>query len=148
MKVKWLNFTKPEPSLCFAVESGKHLLKMGKGGVIERVISAVSAAPIVVLCRKGNEDVCVCGDFSVTHSARADVETYPRPQIEDMHSALTGQISTKTGQIFHQKVVTYLGHEIDGEGLHPTEDQFAAICDAPRPKDVTALKSFLGLIMF
>ena len=95
MKVKRLNFTKPEASLCFPVESGKYLLKMGKGGVIERVISAVSAAPIVVVCRKGNEDVCVCGDFSVTHSAYADVETYPRPQIEDMHSALTGQISTK-----------------------------------------------------
>ena len=109
--------------------------------MIERVISAVSVAPIVVVGRKGNEDVCLCGDFSVTHNAYADAETYFRPQIEDMHSALRGQISTK-------KLVTYLGHKIDGEGLYPTEDQFAAICDAPRPKDVTALNSFLGLIMF
>ena len=37
---------------------------------------------------------------------------------------------------------------IDGEGLHPTEDKLKAIPDAPRPKDVTALKSFLRLIMF
>ena len=42
----------------------------------------------------------------------------------------------------------YLGHKIDKKGLHPTEDKLAAIHDAPRPKDVTALKSFLGLIMF
>ena len=49
---------------------------------------------------------------------------------------------------FLQKCVTYLGHKIDGEGLHPTKDKLAAIRDAPRPKDVTALKSFLGLIMF
>ena len=49
---------------------------------------------------------------------------------------------------FLQKCVTYLGHKIDGEGLHPTDDKLAAIRDAPRPKDVTALKSFLGLIMF
>ena len=49
---------------------------------------------------------------------------------------------------FLQKCVTYLGHKIDGESLHPTEDKLAAVCDAPRPKDVTALKSFLGLIMF
>ena len=49
---------------------------------------------------------------------------------------------------FLQKCVTYLGHKIDGEGLHPTEDKLASIRDAPRPKDVTALKSFLGLIMF
>ena len=49
---------------------------------------------------------------------------------------------------FLQYCVTYLGHKIDGEGLHPTDDKLAAIRDAPRPKDVTALKSFLGLIMF
>ena len=49
---------------------------------------------------------------------------------------------------FLQSSVVYVGHKIDGEGLHPTEDKLAAIRDAPRPKDVTALKSFLGLIMF
>ena len=49
---------------------------------------------------------------------------------------------------FLQKCVTYLGHKIDGEGLHPTEDKLASIRDAPRHKDVTALKSFLELSMF
>jgi len=49
---------------------------------------------------------------------------------------------------FLQSSVVYIGQKIDGEGLHPTEDKLAAICDAPRPKDVTALKSFLGLTMF
>ena len=49
---------------------------------------------------------------------------------------------------FLQPSVVYLGHKIDGEGLHPTEDERTAIRDAPRPKDVAALKSFLGLIMF
>lgn len=49
---------------------------------------------------------------------------------------------------FLQKCVTYLGHKIDGEGLHPTENKLAAVRDSPRPNDVTALKSFLGLIMF
>ena len=49
---------------------------------------------------------------------------------------------------FFQSSVVYLGHVIDGEGLHPTQDKLKAIQDAPRPKDVTALKSFLGLIMF
>ena len=75
MKVKRANFKKPELSLCFAIESGKHLLKMGKCGVIERVISAVSVAPIVVVGRKGIEGVCVCVDFSVTHNEYEDVET-------------------------------------------------------------------------
>ena len=42
------------------------LLKMEKDGVIERVTSAVSAAPIVVVGKKESEDVLVCGDFNVT----------------------------------------------------------------------------------
>ena len=66
------------------------LLKMGKDGVIQRVTSAVSAAPIVVVGKKESEDVRVCGDFSVTYNAYGDVETYPMPQIQDMHSALRG----------------------------------------------------------
>ena len=66
------------------------LLKMEKDGVIERVTSAVSAAPIVVVGKKESEDVHVWGDFSMTYNAYANVETYPMPQIEDMHSALRG----------------------------------------------------------
>ena len=58
--------------------------------MIERVTSANSAAPIVVVGKKDSEDVRVCGDFSVTYNASARVETYPMPQIEDMHSALRG----------------------------------------------------------
>ena len=45
------------------------LLKMEKGGVIERVTSAVSAAPIVVVGKKKSEDVRVRGYFSVTYNA-------------------------------------------------------------------------------
>ena len=221
------------------------LLRMKKDGVIERVTSAVSAAPIVVVGKKESEDVRVCGDFSVTYNAYANVETCFMPQIEDMHSALRGctvfsvldikqayhqipiaqksqgdlTINTHTGLFtfrrlpngihsgpaifqrimdnllsdipkavsrlddilvagideedhlctlslvlewlftagfrpnkdkckFRQKCVNYLGHKIEGEGLHPTEDKLAAIRNAPRPKDLTASKSFLGLIMF
>ena len=49
---------------------------------------------------------------------------------------------------FLQSSVVYLGHLIDSAGLHPTIDKFAAVRDAPAPKDAVALKSFLGLIMF
>ena len=44
--------------------------------------------------------------------------------------------------------VLYLGHRIDAEGLHPTAEKLKAIQDDPAPKDVSKLKSFLGLIMF
>jgi len=66
------------------------LLKMEKGSVIERVTSALSAAPIAVVGKKESEDARVCGDFSVTYNTYANVETYPMPRIEDTHSALRG----------------------------------------------------------
>ena len=218
------------------------LLKMEKDGVIERVTSAVSAAPIVVAGKKESEDVRVCGDFSVTYNAYANVKTDPMPQIKDMHSVLRGctvfnvldikqayhqipiaqksqgdlTINTHIGLFtfkrlpngihsgpaifqrimdnllsdipkvvsrlddilvagidevdhlrtlslvlerlvtagfrlnkvkckFLQKCVSYLGHKIDGEGLHPTQDKLAAIRDAPRFKDVNySLEVFSG----
>lgn len=49
---------------------------------------------------------------------------------------------------FECSKVTYLGHVLDAEGLHPTEDKVRAVQEAPSPKDETQLKSFLGLLMF
>jgi transposase InsO family protein len=49
---------------------------------------------------------------------------------------------------FECSKVTYLGHVIDAEGLHPTEDKVKTIQEAQPPKDKSQLKSFLGLLMF
>ena len=42
----------------------------------------------------------------------------------------------------------YLGHVIDVNGLHPTDDKIAALKQDPTPKNVTQLRSFLGLINY
>ena len=44
--------------------------------------------------------------------------------------------------------VSYLGYKIDGEGLHPLPEKVKAIQDAPTPKNVTELKSYLGLLTY
>ena len=44
--------------------------------------------------------------------------------------------------------IVYLGHVIDENGLHPTDDKIAALKQAPTPKNVTQLRSFLGLINY
>ena len=44
--------------------------------------------------------------------------------------------------------VEYLGHVIDEQGLHPTEEKVKAIKDAPRPKNVSELRAFLGIINY
>ena len=47
---------------------------------------------------------------------------------------------------FLQRSVTYLGHIVDGEGLHPSPEKVMAIREAPAPKNVGELRSWLGLV--
>jgi len=49
---------------------------------------------------------------------------------------------------FLKSSVTYLGHVIDAEGLHPTDTKLKAIRDAPAPRNVVELRAYLGLLMF
>lgn len=49
---------------------------------------------------------------------------------------------------FLQRSCTYLGHRLDQEGVHPTEDKVLAILKAPIPRDETQLRSFLGLLNY
>ncbi len=44
--------------------------------------------------------------------------------------------------------VEYLSHTISAEGLQPTSEKIRAITATPTPKDVSQLKSFLGLINY
>ena len=50
--------------------------------------------------------------------------------------------------MFMSESVNYLGHRIDQEGLHPTEEKLEAIRDAPKPRNVTELRSYLGLLTY
>ena len=44
--------------------------------------------------------------------------------------------------------VTHLGPIIDAEVLHPLSEKITAIQSAPTPKNITQLKSFLGMLQF
>ena len=41
-----------------------------------------------------------------------------------------------------------LGHKIDADGIHPMQDKVKAIQEAPLPKNLAELRSFLGLINY
>ena len=49
---------------------------------------------------------------------------------------------------FLQPSVIFLGHRIDADGIHPTDEKLKAIVKAPSPKNVQELRSFLGLINY
>ena len=44
--------------------------------------------------------------------------------------------------------VTYLGHKIDKDGIHPLAEKVQAVQKAPEPKSVTELKVYLGLLRY
>jgi len=49
---------------------------------------------------------------------------------------------------FMKPSVEYLGHRIDASGIHTTTQKVEAILQAPRPRDVVQLRSFLGLLHY
>ena len=49
---------------------------------------------------------------------------------------------------FVQSPVEYLGHSISAEGLQPTQEKVHALAEAPAPKNVSQLGSFLGLMNY
>ena len=49
---------------------------------------------------------------------------------------------------FLKREAKYLGHKISGDGIKPLQNKVDAIKKAPIPKDVTELKSFLGILNF
>ena len=42
----------------------------------------------------------------------------------------------------------YLGHKVDTDGLHLTTAKIKAVVDAPTPKNLNELKSYLGLLNY
>ncbi|GFR04243.1 retrovirus-related Pol polyprotein from transposon opus [Trichonephila clavata] len=49
---------------------------------------------------------------------------------------------------FFQNEINFLGHRIDSKGLHKTIEKISAVVNAPVPKNVHEVKSFLGLVNF
>jgi len=47
---------------------------------------------------------------------------------------------------FAAKTITFLGHVVSKEGIQPDLRKIEAVLHFPTPKDVTSIRSFLGLI--
>ena len=54
----------------------------------------------------------------------------------------------KTTYEFFQQSVEYLGHVIDNTGLHKAPSKVKAMVEAPSLKNVSQLRSFLGLLTY
>ena len=54
----------------------------------------------------------------------------------------------KEKSFFLKDQVEYLGHIVDALGVHTTPDKLQAVKEAPTPKNVSQLRSFLGLVNY
>jgi len=62
--------------------------------------------------------------------------------------AAAGLKLNKPKCFFLRPRIEYLGHIIDKDGLHPTEEKVRAIREAPKPQNVNELRSFFGIISY
>lgn len=49
---------------------------------------------------------------------------------------------------FFKKSIYYLGHKISEQGLEPDKEKVRAIIDTPRPKNITEVRAFTGLVNY
>jgi len=106
--------------------------------VFQQIMDTVLAGIPKVICLL---DDILCGGFDVQDQLNTLSVVLCRLQA-------AGFKLNKTKCKFLQSSVTYLGHVIDAEGLHPTDDKLRAIRNAPSPKNVVELRAYLGLLMF
>ena len=86
------------------------------------------------------DDILITGATNEKHLLTLD-EVFSRPET-------AGLRLQRNKCKFLEPSVTYLGHLIDAEGLHPVPEKIKAIQDAPEPTDVSQLKSYLGLLSY
>ncbi|XP_058858757.1 uncharacterized protein K02A2.6-like [Acipenser ruthenus] len=117
-----------------------------------RLPFGVSAAPgifqrIMDSLLQGIQGVCVYLD-DILITGRTEQEHLANLE-EVLHRlSQSGMRIKKDKCVFQAPEVIYLGHKIDAAGLHPVEEKVRAISEAPAPKSVTELKSFLGLLNY
>ncbi|KAI5752579.1 hypothetical protein M8J77_018353 [Diaphorina citri] len=95
--------------------------------------------------------VRICGDFSQTINKYAETQFYPLPIQDEILSDLAlGKVFTAIDlcKAFHQleTEIKALGHIVSHNSIKPEPRKCDAIKNAPTPKNVTELKSYLGLL--
>ena len=99
--------------------------------VIESILQGIEGAVVYL------DDILITGSSEEAHLKTLD-EVLSRLDRAGLRVKCT----------FMRPTVTYLGHKIDADGLHPVPDRVTAIQEAPSPKSVSQLRSFLGMLSY
>lgn len=89
---------------------------------------------------------CYLDDILVTGRTRAE-------HLQNLEAVLT-RLESRGVRLraekcsFFQKELTYLGHKLSADGIHPTTDKTDAIVAAPAPENKQQLRSLLGAVNY
>ena len=89
---------------------------------------------------------CILDDILVT--GRNDEEHLANLERVLARLAEFGLRVNETKCRFFQNAVEYCGHVIDANGLHKSQAKVEAIWNAPPPRDVSQVRSFIGMINY
>ncbi|XP_053372930.1 uncharacterized protein K02A2.6-like [Mercenaria mercenaria] len=104
------------------------------GSVMDTVLAGLSG----VVCRI--DDILITAPSDDVHLQRLE---------EVLRRLHTHNIKLNANKcVFMAKNVVFMGHLVDEEGIHPTDDKVEAVMKAPVPTDVGTLKSYLGLLNY
>ncbi|KAL5499597.1 hypothetical protein EMCRGX_G011045 [Ephydatia muelleri] len=130
----------------------KELNKLVQEGILQPVELSEWAAPIVPVV-KPDQSIRICGDFRLTVNQALETECTDKEHLETLEKVLyklkeAGIHLNKDKCFFLQESVVYLGYKIDKNGIHPLAEKVEAVKNAPEPKNITELKSYLGLLTY
>lgn len=90
--------------------------------------------------------ICYLDDILITGQ---NTETHMRNLEEVLKRLKCHNLRVKREKCaFFQHIVSYLGHVIDAEGIHPMQEKCEAIAKTAVPTTTTELKSFLSLLSY
>lgn len=98
------------------------------------------------LLRGLDHTVCFLDDIVVT--GVNDEEHLKNLRIVLARLSSSGLTVKKSKCSFFQDKVCFLGHIIDAQGLHMTQDKVKAIVEAKPPTNITELQAYLGLVNY
>ena len=97
----------------------------------------LSAIPFTIVC---TDDILISGEIDNEHLQNLE------KVFQILHK--NGVKLRKSKCVFFSKEVTYLGFRINEHGVFPVKEKIKDLLNAKSPKDVTQLKSFLGMLNY
>ena len=83
------------------------------------------------------DDVLIYGADKAEHNSRL---TAVLERLQTAEVTLNAQKC-----VFNKRRIRFLGHIIDGNGIHPDPQKVAAVLQIERPKNVTDVRHFMGM---